>query len=418
MCERPVAKNQKLLACEVCRELTHAHCSNSNIDLTFFSSSIPTTWTCPCCAFTALPFRHADFSDSAIPDSDLPGTDAIDSLQFANEHLSTLQERSNQLKVLHINTQSMVSTFDELLVTMNEYPFDVVTMSETWLKNNPHLLSYVNIPGYCSIFWNRDRVRGGGVGAYVREGISFKRRFNIENIESDLEHLWIEIQGRNKHNKMLLGVVYRSERILDFQTWLDRAENLFSQLSVLWDGLLVINGDMNVDMLKPENPETRKYNDMLESMNLYQHMTRPTRATLKSRTLIDHIVSNIPNRVTYCSVLPCSTISDHDGPYACTNIRVNRFQPRFKWLRNEKQSDKQAFNEDLKATPFNLVYSVEDPDEKLEIFNSLLRTCVDKHAPLWKTKITRPPAPWLHKENIRKLQRERDQLRYLAHQTN
>ena len=132
----------------------------------------------------------------------------------------------------------------------------------------------------------------------------------------------------------------------------------------------------------------------------------------------DHIVSSIPNRVTYCSVLPCSTISDHDGPYACINIRVNRFQPRFKWLRNEKQSDKQAFNEDLKATPFNLVYSVEDPDEKLEIFNSLLRTCVDKHAPLRKTKITRPPAPWLHKENIRKLQRERDQLRYVAHQTN
>ena len=158
--------------------------------------------------FTALPFPHADFSDSAIPDSDLPGTDAIDSLQFANEHLSALQERSNQLKVLHINAQSMVSTFDELLVTMNEYPFDVVTMSETWLKDNPHLLSYVNILGYCSIFRNRNRVCGGGVGTYVREEISFKRHFDIENIESDLEHLWIEIQGRNKHSKMLLGVVY------------------------------------------------------------------------------------------------------------------------------------------------------------------------------------------------------------------
>ena len=145
------------------------------------------TWTCPCCAFTALPFRHADFSDSAIPDSDMPGTDAIDALQFANEHLSALQERSNQLKVLHINTQSMVSTSDKLLVTMNAYPFDVVAMSETCLKDYPHLLSYVNIPGYCSIFKNHDRVRGGGVGAYVREVMSFKRRFDIENIESDLE---------------------------------------------------------------------------------------------------------------------------------------------------------------------------------------------------------------------------------------
>ena len=72
----------------------------------------------------------------------------------------------------------------------------------------------------------------------------------------------------------------------------------------------------------------------------------------------------------------------------------------------------------MKATPFNLVYSVEDPDEKLEILNCLLRTCIDKHAPLRKTKITRPSAPWLHKENIRKLQKERDQRHYLAHQMN
>ena len=201
VCERPVPKNQKRLACEVCREFTHAHCSNSNIDLKFFSSSTPMTWTCPCCAFTALPFCHADFSDSAIPDSDMPGTDAIDALQFANEHLSALQERSNQLKVLHINTQSMVSTSDKLLVTMNAYPFDVVAMSETWLKDYPHLLSYVNIPGYCSIFKNHDRVRGGGVGAYVREGISFKRRFDIENIESDLERYGLRFRAATNRVK-------------------------------------------------------------------------------------------------------------------------------------------------------------------------------------------------------------------------
>ena len=32
-------------------------------------------------------------------------------------------------------------------------------------------------------------------------------------------------------------------------------------------------------------------------------------------------------------------------------------------------------------------------------------------------KITRPPAPWLNKDSIRELQKERNQLRYLAHKT-
>ncbi len=38
-------------------------------------------------------------------------------------------------------------------------------------------------------------------------------------------------------------------------------------------------------------------------------------------------------------------------------------------------------------------------------------------APLRKTKLTRPPAPWLNAEDIRQLQNERNKLRYLAHKT-
>ena len=115
----------------------------------------------------------------------------------------------------------MVSTFDELVVTIKFYPFDIVTMSETWLKNNPHLLQYVSISGYVNVFRNRDAIRGGGVGAYLREGISFKRRSDIENIEPELEHLWLEIVRRNKHSNAVLGKLYCSERLHSFQTWLE-----------------------------------------------------------------------------------------------------------------------------------------------------------------------------------------------------
>ena len=106
-------------------------------------------------------------------------------------------------------------------------------MSETWLKNNPHLLNYVTIPGYSNIFRNRDDILGGGVGVYLKDAIDFKRRTDIENIEPELEHIWLEIPGRNKHSKLLLGVMYRSERMQNFETWMDKTENLFSQLNTL-----------------------------------------------------------------------------------------------------------------------------------------------------------------------------------------
>ena len=64
-----------------------------------------------------------------------------------------------------------------------------------------------------------------------------------------------------------------------------------------------------------------------------------------------------------------------------------------------------------------LVYGVDDPDEKVEIFTSLFKSCLENHAPLRRVEITRPPAPWLNADNIRQLQKERDRLRHAAHRT-
>ena len=186
-------------------------------------------------------------------------------------------------------------------------------MSETWLKNNPHLLNYVTIPGYSNIFQNRDDIRRGGVGVYLKHAIDFKRRTDIENIEPELEHIWLEISGCNKHSNLLLGVMYRSECMQNFETWMDKTENLISQLNTLWDGLTVI-----LTWIFLDHPQVKRCTDMLESLNLHQHVERPTRIRSKSKTMIDHIISNKPNCVTYCNVLPCPTISDHDVPFVLT----------------------------------------------------------------------------------------------------
>ena len=101
-------------------------------------------------------------------------------------------------------------------------------MSETWLKDSPHLLNYVTIPRYSCVFRKRENIRGGSVGIYVSDSITFKPRVDIENVEPDLEHIWIEVDGRNRHSKMLLGVIYRSESIDNFKTWTEKTENLLS----------------------------------------------------------------------------------------------------------------------------------------------------------------------------------------------
>ena len=50
----------------------------------------------------------------------------------------------------------------------NEYQFDIITMSETWLRDNQKLLDYVNIFGYKLEYANRDNKQGDGVGVYIK----------------------------------------------------------------------------------------------------------------------------------------------------------------------------------------------------------------------------------------------------------
>ena len=59
----------------------------------------------------------------------------------------------------------------------------------------------------------------------------------------------------------------------------------------------------------------------------------------------------------------------------------------------------------------------DDPDEQLETLDSLIRECIERHAPLKRRRVTRPPAPWMKCSNIKDLQKERDTARYEAHNT-
>ena len=406
ICSKCTRRNQKRFLCGICLDQSHATCVGvSSALLKCMKSNEPQIWTCSYCVSTELPFHGIDdlAPDNLFNQSDLE--------QVHDLHLEALTNNNKYLKVMHINTQSMVSTCDDLVFAIERYNFDVVCMSETWLKDNNLLLHHVSIPGYTQLFNNRTKARGGGVGMYVRETIKFKIRTDLINKFPSLEHLWIEIPGHNKHNRLLLGVVYRSESTAPYGDWLDYFESLLSDLIVSWDGMLLVTGDFNIDLWQPSNAKVKKYIDLLQSMNLDQLVTKATRTTKTSATLIDHMITNMSTQVTHCDVLTNLMISDHDAPYICLNVRTARFMPRFKFIRHEKNFDAVTFFHDFEQLPLSIVYSTDDPDTQVELLTNLICECLERHAPLKRTKISRPPAPWLKHPDVQLLQMECHNLR-------
>ena len=163
--------------------------------------------------------------------------------------------------------------------------------------------------------------------------------------------------------------------------WLECFEDLLSHITSTWDGMVILTGDINFDLIgRPDSLVTR-YSNTLDMFGLEQIVTKPTRVTRTFRTLIDHIIINYPMRISATDVIPTSIVREHDAPFAFINVRVNRYQPRYKYIRNMKTYDEQEFISDLDTLPLNILYSSDDPEEQLEYFNGMFKECLDRHAP-------------------------------------
>ena len=110
---------------------------------------------------------------------------------------------------MHLNTRSLMSSLPEFTTFVNNYLFDVYTLSETWLTSNTQQIDYVKIPGLQLLNRNQSNKKGGGVAAYFRDNIEIKPRDDLSNLDSDVESLLFEIKGRKRNSDVLIGVFYQ-----------------------------------------------------------------------------------------------------------------------------------------------------------------------------------------------------------------
>ena len=126
------------------------------------------------------------------------------------------------LFIAHLNSCSICSSFPEFQLFVETYKFDFMTTTETWLKNDNKMIDYVQIPGYQLKYRKRENRRGGGVGVYIKEYIKeYKVRKDINRLGVDIEHLWIEVKGKNRNHSYLLDTVCQPKSdIASKEAWL------------------------------------------------------------------------------------------------------------------------------------------------------------------------------------------------------
>ena len=127
---------------------------------------------------------------------------------------------------------------------VNESKFDIITLSETWLENDKHLLEYVNLPGYKFSYTNRDEKRDGDVDVYIKDCITYKIRNDVISLDNSLEHQWVEVKGKNKKLPYLIGVFYQpSSRNAKKIDWIEKVDTVLSSIKSTWNSTIIPTGD-------------------------------------------------------------------------------------------------------------------------------------------------------------------------------
>ena len=135
---------------------------------------------------------------------------------------------------------------------------------------------------------------------------------------------------------------------------------------------------------------------MLHFNNILPIITKPTRITNYTATLIDHIYTNNTNQMI--SGIATIDISDHLPTFCIADISVQK-QKSKRYFRDYRQFDSELYLQDIKAIDWNTIYiESNDLNEIAAKTISTLQLIVNKHAPrkqISQSKQKQFSKPWI-----------------------
>ena len=231
---------------------------------------------------------------------------AINSRYCTVPELATINSTAKQLSILHTNIRSISLHRDEIvnLCVQTQKPLDVIGVSQTWNSVRSEIVADIDINSY-KRYETTLLSQNGGVGIYVKTSLSSSKRDDLIIKWDGFETVWIEV--KTGVLKILFCCIYRHPRS-DMNT-LTLHFNII--LPLLTNKQAFIMGDFNLNSLNYDShTPTFDFMNILFSNNFLPYITRPTRISNNSATIIDNMFTNLTNsKITSGNIL--THISDH-----------------------------------------------------------------------------------------------------------
>ena len=288
---------------------------------------------------------------------------------------ATDSTRSKCLVMFHCNVRSLpknLSLLSEFLYSANCKP-DILAITETRLST--WTVTNVDIPNYDFLHINSP-TQAGGSGLYVSKNLNAIYRPDLKFSIPLVESSWCEIILGNGRPNVIVRCIYQCPTS-NLSAFTSEFETLLKEIS---EHEIYILGDFNIDLLKySEHLLTEECLNMLYLNNLLPLITKPTRLTHHTSTLIDHI-------------------SDHLLVFCLLDRQISRSKRALYFLDYSK-FDVDQYIKDVDAVDWiNVCNDSNDTQEEAANCISILKQIAGKHAPIKhasQSKRRQLAKPWL-----------------------
>ena len=233
-------------------------------------------------------FQNPDKCDECDPDLMLT-TPCSEYYCVRNFNKMLVNSEAKSFSILHCNIRSLpknLNLLEEILCSL-DYKVAILGITETKLGEKS--ISNVNIKGY-NFYHTDSPTNAGGAALYITNNLNAIPRpdikFNMKLVESS----WAEIDAGKDKRKIIIGCIYKHPTC-NLEQFLSQLDNIIKTLNPNRHEIYIF-GDINIDFLKyNHHSQTEEFLDMLFANSILPIITKPTRITDHTATLIDHIYS-------------------------------------------------------------------------------------------------------------------------------
>ena len=280
-----------------------------------------------------------------------------------------------ELKFGTVNAMSLNNKSLSILEIVLDHKLDILLITETWINDEKaDVLGDLNSNGYTFKNFPREDCREGGICLLSSDYLQINNLIHYNS--TSFQYITCTI-GSSQPSTRLLSPTPSKINTASDALFIDQFGILLEE--IISDARnLIILGDMNIQVNKPDEVIPHDYQQMIEALDLEQLVTFPTH---RSGNTMDHVIKKVHQPCQILNITEGDLLSDHNYVFgSCSSETSLKHHKTIEYWKI-KAIDVNSYILDLEEIVKNAPYD-DTLDTLVDYHDKMLTALLNKHAPV------------------------------------